>query len=160
LRRTLGDGANASALPIFNTASLVGFGAVAAALPAFELVRSAVEGIAAGNVLVSLALAVNVLAGVTGSASGGMTIALQTLGPEYLELAQQAGIAPELLHRVTTVATGGLDSLPHNGAVVTLLSICRLTHRQAYKDVFVVASLAPLIALVVLVTLGTLLGAF
>lgn len=97
---------------------------------------------------------------ITGSASGGMSIALQTLGAEYLALAETAGIAPDLLHRVTTVATGGLDSLPHNGAVVTLLSICGLSHRQAYKDIFMVAVLFPILALILLVTLGSLFGSF
>lgn len=160
LRQTLDDGANASVLPIFNTASLVGFGAVIAALPAFDLIKSAVDSIGGGNPLVSLALSVNVLAGVTGSASGGMSIALQTLGADYLLLANQLGISPDLLHRVTTVATGGLDSLPHNGAVVTLLAICGLTHRDAYKDIFMVAVLFPIVSLVLLVILGSLLGSF
>ncbi|MDI6745898.1 MAG: GntP family permease [Rhodocyclaceae bacterium] len=159
-RRSLDDGANASVLPIFNTASLVGFGAVIATLPAFELIKGFVDELGAGNPLVSLALSVNLLAGVTGSASGGMSIALQTLGAEYLALAKTAGIAPDLLHRVTTVATGGLDSLPHNGAVVTLLSICGLSHRQAYKDIFMVAVLFPILALVLIVTLGSLFGSF
>ena len=159
-KRSLDDGANASVLPIFNTASLVGFGAVIAALPAFELIQGFVESIGGGNPLVSLAIAVNVLAGVTGSASGGMSIALQTLGAEYLVMAEAVGIAPELLHRVTTVATGGLDSLPHNGAVVTLLAICGLTHREAYKDIFMVAVLFPIISLVILVILGSMFGAF
>lgn len=160
LTGTLNDGGNASVLPIFNTASLVGFGAVVAALPAFELIRGGVEQIGGGNPLVSLALSVNVLAGVTGSASGGMSIALQTLGSEYLAMAQELGTSPELLHRVTTVATGGLDSLPHNGAVVTLLAICGLTHKDAYKDIFMVAVLFPIISLVLLITLGTLFGSF
>jgi H+/gluconate symporter-like permease len=158
VKRSLGDGANASVLPIFNTASLVGFGAVVASLPAFDLIKGAVDQVAAGNPLVSLALSVNVLAGVTGSASGGMSIALQTLGAEYLAIATDAGIAPSLLHRVTTVATGGLDSLPHNGAVVTLLAICGLTHREAYKDIFMVAVVFPIVALVLLVVLGSTFG--
>jgi H+/gluconate symporter-like permease len=160
LTRSLDDGANASVLPIFNTASLVGFGAVVASLGAFETIRDAVLGVGGGNPLISLAVAVNVLAGMTGSASGGMSIALKTLGPTYLELGQAAGIAPELLHRVTTVATGGLDALPHNGAVITLLGICGLTHRQAYGDLFVVAALGPIVSLVVLIALGTLIGTF
>ena len=147
LKRSLDDGANASVLPIFNTASLVGFGAAIAGLPAFDLIKSFIDQIGAGNPLVSLAISVNVLAGVTGSASGGMSIALQTLGAEYLEIANIAGISPDLLHRVTTVATGGLDSLPHNGAVVTLLGICGLTHREAYKDIFMVAVVFPITSL-------------
>jgi hypothetical protein len=118
---------------MLNTASQVGYGAVIASLAGFVLIRDAVLGIAPGNPLVSLSIAVNVLAGITGSASGGMSIALQTLGATYLEMGRAAGIAPELLHRVTAIATGGLDALPHNGAVITLLAICKLTHRQSYS---------------------------
>lgn len=156
---SVGQGAGASLLPIFNTASLVGFGAVVASLPAFDLVRSGIDGLGGGP-LVSLALSTGVLAGMTGSASGGMTIALDALGAEYLERARMAEISPELLHRITTIATGGLDALPHNGAVVTLLSIGGLTHARAYGDVFVVAVAAPLVALCVVLALGTALGSF
>ena len=160
LKATLDAGASASVLPIFNTASQVGFGAVIASLAGFAVIRDAVLGIAPGNPLVSLSIAVNLLAGITGSASGGMSIALQTLGSTYLEMGRAAGISPELLHRVTSIATGGLDALPHNGAVITLLAICKLTHRQSYLDIFVVAVLVPLAALAVVVGLGTAFGSF
>lgn len=160
IRGALDDGASASVLPIFNTASLVGFGAVIASLAAFGLIRDAVLEIAPGNPLISLSIAVNILAGITGSASGGMSIALQTLGANYLELARAANISPELLHRVTAIATGGLDALPHNGAVITLLSICKLSHRDAYLDILVVAVIGPIAALVTVVALGTWLGSF
>jgi len=119
-----------------------------------------VLGIAPDNPLISISIAVNILAGITGSASGGMSIALQTLGDTWLAMGQAAGIAPDLLHRVTTIATGGLDSLPHNGAVISLLAICGLTHRQSYFDIFVVAVVIPLLSLVTVVTLGTLFGSF
>lgn len=160
LKNSLSDGANAAVLPIFNTASLVGFGAVIASLASFASIRDAVLSVVPSNPLVSLSIAVNVLAGITGSASGGMSIALQTLGERYVELAAAAGIAPELLHRVTTIATSGLDALPHNGAVITLLSICKLTHRDAYLDIFVVAVAGPIAALVAVVALGSCWGAF
>ncbi len=160
LQQTLDDGANAATGPAFNTASLVGFGAVIASLPAFAAIRDAVLGFAPGNPLVSLAIAVNILAGITGSASGGMSIALQTLGASYRELGQAAGIHPDLLHRVTTIATGGLDSLPHNGAVITLLSVCGMTHRQAYKDIFVVACAIPLLALAIILVIASTAGSF
>ena len=160
LKRSLDDGANASVLPIFNTASLVGFGAVIASMPGFVAIRDAVLGVAPENPLVSLAIAVNVLAGITGSASGGMSIALQTLGDTYLALGKQAGLSAELLHRVTSVATGGLDALPHNGAVITLLSICKLNHRQSYLDIFMVAVAGPIVALIFLIFLGTAFGSF
>ncbi len=160
LQQSMDSGANASVLPIFNTASLVGFGAVVAALPAFGLIREAVLGLGGDNPLISLAVAVNVLAGMTGSASGGMSIALDTLGATYVTLANEAGVPLDLMHRVTSVATGGLDSLPHNGAVITLLAITGLGHREAYKDIFVVAVLIPILALILLIVLGTLFGSF
>ncbi|TVP73670.1 MAG: GntP family permease [Rhodobacteraceae bacterium] len=160
LTNTLDEGAKSALLPIFNTASLVGFGAVIASLAAFVLIRDWVVTAGGENPLISLAIGTSLLAGMTGSASGGMSIALATLGETYLEMAQIAGISPELLHRVTAVATGGLDALPHNGAVITLLTICGLTHQQAYRDIAVVAVVIPLIALVVLITLGTMLGSF
>lgn len=160
LAQTLDDGAAASLKPIFNTASLVGFGAVIASLSAFVLIRDWVVTLGGDNPLISLALATSLLAGMTGSASGGMSIALSTLGSTYLAMATVAGISPELLHRVTAVATGGLDALPHNGAVITLLTLCGLTHREAYQDIAVVAVVIPVIALVALIALGTLFGSF
>ncbi|KPQ12743.1 MAG: H+/gluconate symporter family protein [Saliniramus fredricksonii] len=157
---TLDAGARDSLKPIFNTACLVGFGAVIASLGAFGVIRDWVVTVGGDNPLISLAIGTSLLAGMTGSASGGMSIALSTLGETYLAMGEAAGISPELLHRVTAVATGGLDALPHNGAVITLLTICGLSHKQAYKDIAVVAVVIPLIALVVLVTLGTLFGSF
>jgi H+/gluconate symporter-like permease len=160
LKSVLEDGAGASVMPLMNTASQVGFGAVIASLAGFTLIRDAVLGIAPDNPLVSMSIAVNILAGITGSASGGMSIALQTLGATWLEMGRAAGIAPDLLHRVTAIATGGLDALPHNGAVITLLGICGLTHRQSYLDIFVVAVAVPVLALALVVGLGTVFGSF
>ena len=92
--------------------------------------------------------------------SGGMSIALGMLGKTYLEMGTAAGISPELLHRVAAIASGGLDSLPHNGAVITLLGICRLTHRESYLDIFMVSVIGPLVALAAVLILGSTLGAF
>jgi len=133
---------------------------VIASLSAFALIRDWVVTAGGDNPLISLAIGTSLLAGMTGSASGGMSIALATLGETYLELGLAAGIAPDLMHRVTAVATGGLDALPHNGAVITLLTICGLTHREAYKDIAVVAVVIPIAALIVLITLGTFFGSF
>jgi len=160
LGETLDRGAADSLKPIFNTASLVGFGAVIASLSAFALIRDWVVTVGGDNPLISLAVGTSLLAGMTGSASGGMSIALATLGDTYLQMGQQAGIAPALLHRVTAVATGGLDALPHNGAVITLLTICGLTHREAYRDIAVVAVAIPILALILLIGLGTAFGSF
>jgi H+/gluconate symporter-like permease len=152
-------GANASVLPVFSVASLVGFGAVVAALPAFAMVRDWVLGVGGGP-LVSLALATNVLAALTGSASGGMTIALGALGETYLQLAAERGIDPALMHRIAVIGSGTLDALPHNGAVVTLLSVCGATHRESYSDIIMTVILGPILALVAVIVLGSAFGSF
>jgi H+/gluconate symporter-like permease len=157
LRDTVDAGANASVLPALSVASLVGFGAVIAALPAFALVKDWVLSIEGGP-LVSLAIATNILAALTGSASGGLTIALDALGATYLSLANKQGIDPALLHRIAVISAGTLDSLPHNGAVVTLLAVCGVTHREGYLDIFMVAIVGALIALAVVILLGSTLG--
>ena len=154
LRDSMDAGANASVLPVLSVASLVGFGSVVAALPAFGIVRDWVLGIEGGP-LVSLAVATNVLASLTGSASGGLTIALDALGATYLKIAQEQGINPGLLHRVAVIGAGTLDSLPHNGAVVTLLAVCNSTHRESYLDIVMVSIVGGLLALAVVIILGT-----
>jgi H+/gluconate symporter-like permease len=159
LRASMDAGANASVLPAFSVASLVGFGAVVAALPAFGLVRDWLLSIQGGP-LVSLAIATNVLAALTGSASGGLTIALDALGGTYLRLAAEHGIDPALLHRVAVMSAGTLDSLPHNGAVVTLLAVCGTTHRESYFDIVIVAIVGALIALTAVIAIGSMFGSF
>ena len=159
LRDSMDAGANASVLPVLSVASLVGFGSVVAALPAFALVRDWVLGIEGGP-LVSLAVATNVLASLTGSASGGLTIALDALGATYLKIAHEQGIDPGLLHRVAVIGAGTLDSLPHNGAVVTLLAVCNSTHRESYLDIVMVSIVGGLLALAVVIILGTTVGYF
>jgi H+/gluconate symporter-like permease len=159
LRAVMDAGANASVLPILNVASLVGFGAVVAALPAFEIVKQWVLGIEGGP-LVSLAIATNILAALTGSASGGLTIALDALGPTYMQIAGQIGLDPGLMHRVAVIGAGTLDSLPHNGAVVTLLAVCGSTHKDSYRDIVMVAIVGAIAALVAVIVLGESLGSF
>jgi H+/gluconate symporter-like permease len=159
LRETMDAGVNAAALPILNVASLVGFGAVVAALPAFEAVKAWVLGIEGGP-LVSLAVATNILAALTGSASGGLTIALDALAPTYLQIAHQTGLDPALMHRVAVIGAGTLDSLPHNGAVVTLLAVCGTTHRDGYLHIVMTAIVNALIALVAVIVLGSAVGSF
>ncbi|MGO9674092.1 MAG: GntP family permease [Methylocella sp.] len=159
LRASMDAGANASVLPVLSVASLVGFGSVVAALPAFALVRDWVLGIEGGP-LVSLAVATNVLAALTGSASGGLTIALDALGGAYMKIAAQQGIDPGLMHRVAVIGAGTLDMLPHNGAVVTVLAVCGATHRESYLDIVMVGVVSSLLALAAVIGLGTVFGSF
>ena len=120
-------------LAAMNTASEYGFGAVIAALPGFLVIGHALQSIP--NPLVNAAVTVSTLAGVTGSASGGMSIALAVMGEQFINACQAAGIPLEVLHRVVAMASGGMDTLPHNGAVITLLAVTGLTHKTSYKDV-------------------------
>ncbi len=125
-----------SLLAGMNTATEYGFGAVIAALPGFKMISNGLSAIP--NPLVNEAVTVNVLAGVTGSASGGLSIALAALSERFVQAAQASGVALEVLHRVASMASGGMDTLPHNGAVITLLAVTGLTHRQAYADIFAI----------------------
>jgi H+/gluconate symporter-like permease len=159
LRESMDAGVNASVLPILSVASLVGFGAVVAALPSFVVVRDWVLGIGGGP-LVSLAVATNVLSALTGSASGGLTIALESLGPTFMSLARDIGLDPGLMHRVAVIGAGTLDALPHNGAVVTLLAVCGSTHRESYGDIVMVSIAGALVALVAVIILGGTFGSF
>lgn len=125
-----------------NTASEYGFGAVIAALPGFLVISHALKGIP--NPLINEAVTVTTLAGVTGSASGGMSIALGAMADQFIAAANAAGIPLEVLHRVAAMASGGMDTLPHNGAVITLLAVTGLTHVQAYKDIFAITCIKTL----------------
>ena len=123
-------------LATMNTASEYGFGAVIAALPGFLVVANALSSIP--NPLINEAITVTALAGITGSASGGMGIALAAMAETFIANANAAGIPLEVFHRVASMASGGMDTLPHNGAVITLLAVTGLTHRQSYKDIFAI----------------------
>jgi len=135
-------------LASMNTASEYGFGAVIAALPGFLVVANALQSIP--DPLVNEAISVTALAGITGSASGGMSIALAAMAETFIANANAAGIPMEVLHRVASMASGGMDTLPHNGAVITLLAVTGLTHRQAYKDIFAITIIKTMAVFVVI----------
>jgi len=135
-------------LATMNTASEYGFGAVIAALPGFLVVANALGSIP--NPLINEAITVTALAGITGSASGGMGIALAAMADTFIANAQAAGIPLEVFHRVASMASGGMDTLPHNGAVITLLAVTGLTHRQSYKDIFAITCIKTLAVFVVI----------
>jgi H+/gluconate symporter-like permease len=159
LRESLDAGANSAALPMLMIASLVGFGAVIASLPAFGMIRDAVFSIQGGP-LISLTIAMNVLAALTGTASGGMAIVLNAFGDDFMRLAAEHGIDPALMHRVTTTSAGTLDALPHNGTVLLLLKTSGLTHRESYFDMVMTVIVSVVIALIVMLILGSAFGSF
>ncbi|KQT82707.1 GntP family permease [Methylobacterium sp. Leaf466] len=137
-----------SLLAALNTASEYGFGAVIAALPGFLAIREALSAIP--DPLINEAVTVTALAGITGSASGGLSIALAAMSATFVTAAQTAQIPMEVLHRVAAMASGGMDTLPHNGAVITLLAVTGLTHRQAYADIFAITMLKTVAVFVVI----------
>ncbi len=143
------EGANGSLLAIMNTACAVGFGSVVKIVPGFVLLKNAMLNMP-GSILFSEAVAVNVLAGATGSASGGMSIALEALGPQYLAKAAELGLSPEYLHRIASIASGGLDTLPHNGAVLTLLAVSNCKHKESYLDICITSCIIPVVVSLVL----------
>ena len=150
LAPAISAGANSSLIAIMNTSCAVGFGSVVRLVPGFVLLTDLMLNMP-GNILFSQSVAVNILAGATGSASGGMAIALNALGPQYVEMAIElsGGVAArtdeilQLLHRVASQSSGGLDTLPHNGAVLTLLAVSNCTHKESYKSIFIANVLIP-----------------
>lgn len=130
-----------------------------AALPAFAVVRDAVLEVPGGP-LVSLVVAMNALAALTGTASGGMAIALNALGEQYMQLANQYGIDPALMHRLTVISAGTLDALPHNGTVLLLLQISGQTHASSYFDMVMTVIVGVIISLVAVFVLGSMFGSF
>ncbi|MBZ9685309.1 GntP family permease [Clostridium estertheticum] len=142
---TVNKGAIGSLLAIANTSSEVGYGNVIKTLAGFAILQAGILAIP-GTPLISLAASTSILAGITGSASGGMSIALGILGKTYMAKAQALGLSPQVFHRIAAIACGGLDTLPHNGAVITLLGITGMTHKQSYVDIGMCTVVIPLIA--------------
>ena len=151
---SINDGSKGSVMAILNTSAAVGFGAVIAIVPAFEDITSWLLNVF-DNPLVAEGLAVQVMAIITGSASGGMGIALGTLGDTFAELSQTTGISPEVFHRIAAVASGA-SIFPNNGALLTLVAVTGLSLRATYKDVFMVAFIIPTIALLVGIMMGAI----
>jgi H+/gluconate symporter-like permease len=123
---------------------------VIAGLPGFIVVADALKSVP--NPLLNEAIAVTTLAGITGSASGGMSIALAAMSETFIQAANAANIPLDVLHRVASMASGGMDTLPHNGAVITLLAVCGLTHRVSYGDIFAVTCIKTMSVFVVIGT--------
>ena len=142
-----------SLLASLNTASEYGFGSVIAALPGFVAIKDALRVIP--NPLVNEAITVSALAGITGSASGGLSIALAAMANQFVAAANTVGIPLTVLHRIASMASGGMDTLPHNGAVITLLAVTGLTHRQSYGDIFAITCLKTFAVFVVIVVYYT-----
>ncbi|GAB6256907.1 GntP family permease [Peribacillus sp. N1] len=151
---SVNEGAKGSVMAILNTSAAVGFGAVIAVIPAFDNITSWLLNISS-NPLVAESLAVQIMAIITGSASGGMGIALNALGDTFYNLSQSTGISPDVFHRMAAVASGA-SIFPNNGALLTLLAVTGLTHKETYKDVFVVAFIIPTIAMIVGIIMGAI----
>ncbi|ARK22305.1 transporter [Sporosarcina sp. P26b] len=151
--KAINSGASDSVMAMINTSAAVGFGTIVRSVPGFEKLSDAILGINA-NPLISEAIAVNVLAGATGSASGGLGITLEALGSHYYEIATTTGPSPEAFHRIASIASGGLDSLPHNGAIITILIVTGMTHKESYKEMGVIAIVFPMLSLIPAIALG------
>ncbi len=149
LSKAINEGTTGALVAIGNTAAVVGFGAVAKNTEAFTLAVDLMTSLP-GNELIGAAIAVSVIAGLTGSASGGQAIALPLIGPHYMD----AGVNPNELHRIVSISSGALDSLPHNGYVVTTIrAICNETHQRAYWPLGALTVVVPFIGLAMAVAL-------
>lgn len=149
---SINEGAKGSVMAILNTSAAVGFGAVIAIVPAFDSITNWLLNVS-DNPLIAQSLAVQIMSIITGSASGGMGIALSTMGDTFYNLSQTTGISPDVFHRMAAVASGA-SILPNNGALLTLVAVTGLSHKETYKDVFMVALLIPTIAVIIGIILG------
>lgn len=155
IKSVLDIGVTNSFKPLLNSSAIVGYGSVIKSLAIFSVIQSFIFGISS-NPIISEALSVNLICGLTASASGGLEISLNALAPTYLHMSQALNIPPEILHRIASLSSGGLDTLPHNGAVITTLAICGLTHKEAYKDIFVTSVVIPIFVTSIVVILTSI----
>ncbi|MDU2147098.1 MAG: GntP family permease [Paeniclostridium sordellii] len=155
IKSVLDIGVTNSFKPLLNSSAIVGYGSVIKSLAIFSVIQSFIFGISS-NPIISEALSVNLICGLTASASGGLEISLNALAPTYLYMSQALHIPPEILHRIASLSSGGLDTLPHNGAVITTLAICGLTHKEAYKDIFVTSVVIPIFVTSIVVVLTSI----
>ena len=155
LKSVLDIGVTNSFRLLLNSSAIVGYGSVIKSLAVFGVIQSFIFGISS-NPIISEALSVNLICGLTASASGGLGISLDALAPTYLHMSQALNISPEILHRIASLSSGGLDTLPHNGAVITTLAICGLTHKESYKDIFVTSVVIPIFVTAIIVILTSL----
>ncbi|WP_294156588.1 GntP family permease [uncultured Clostridium sp.] len=149
-KRILDEAIKNSFVPLLNSSAIVGYGSVIKSLSVFAVLQNIILGISS-NPIISEAISVNVICGLTASASGGLGITLDALSKTYIQMSNAMGIPPEVLHRVASLSCGGLDTLPHNGAVITTLAICGLTHKESYKDIFVTSVLIPIFTTIIVV---------
>ncbi len=154
IKEKIKEGLKTSAIdsltPLVNSCAVVGFGSVVKVLPIFAVVSGAVLGLSALPLL-SEVISVNLLCAMTASASGGLSAALEVMGDTFLK----SGIDPQVLHRLASICSGGLDNLPYNGATVTVIALCGMTHKKSYLDMFMVATVIPIIASIVIMVLGS-----
>lgn len=155
LKGDLKTAAANSLMPLVNSCAVVGFGAVIKGLAIFGIIQAFILTISA-NPLVSEILAVNLLCGMTASASGGLGATLEALAPTFIDAGAKIGIGPEVLHRIASVSSGGLDSLPHNGATVTTLSLCKINHKEGYLDMFICSVAIPIGTAIIIAVLASL----
>ncbi|WP_270658807.1 GntP family permease [Paraclostridium bifermentans] len=155
LKSVLDTGVSNSFRPLLNSSAIVGYGSVIKSLAVFSVIQTFIFGISS-NPIISEALSVNLICGLTASASGGLGISLDALAPTYLQMSHTLNISPEILHRIASLSSGGLDTLPHNGAVITTLAICGLTHKESYKDMFVTSVVIPILTTAIVVILISL----
>ncbi|MHA2790135.1 GntP family permease [Corynebacterium sp. S7] len=152
----LAEGAKNATLPLVTTGSEVGYGAIISSLAVFSVLQDNVFELFP-NALVSSVVVTAVISGITASATGGVTITLNSFGPQLIEMANQQGISLEVMHRLTAMAAGSFDTLPHNGAVIVVLLVAGLTHRQSYKDIAAVTVVVPLSVVALMIPLSMVL---
>ena len=149
--QVFGEGTNDAIMPLLNTAAVIGFGGIVVQTVGFQDFSSVMLNSGLPPKISAFA-SISVVSAITGSASGGLQIFMATMAESYLAM----GIPADELHRIVAMASGGFDSLPHCGAVIAMLTITQLTHKQAYKDVGIITVVIPVIATLCVIALSVI----
>ena len=145
-------GVNDAMMAIVATSAVVGFGGVAKLTPGFNTIVDIATNMK-GTPLISFSIATSLMAGACGSGSGGLTLALDTLGAKYIAM----GVNPGVLHKIASAACITLDSLPHNGVMTTVLLACGLTHKEGYRFLGMITVVGSILVLIIAIILASIM---
>lgn len=95
-------------------------------------------------------LGTNIFSGITGASLNGTQIFCQTMADSYMAWGCDAGA----LQKVVSIASMGLDTLPHCPTYIMMAAVIGVSTKEAYKDVCVTTVIFP----IVLSTIAALLA--
>lgn len=153
IKKILTDGLGDAIPAIGGLAAVVAFGTVVQNSAAFASIVESVLSLDLSPYLKGI-VSTAVISGVTGSSSGGLRVMYQSMSEFFIA----SGCNLDILHRLTAIAAGSLDSLPHCSGLFLLLAYTGLSHKEGYVPVFVVSVIIPAVVVIAATIVCILLG--